>query len=325
MSKDELNQQVPEGQPLAGQQSQPQPPQPQSVPSSVNPVQGNPAPVFPQAGGQQGVPSQAGQEAPVFPTNPGQAQQAPVVPAGQPGFAQPTPPTMPGQVASPVPASANPRKTKRIIWSVIGGVGAIIIVILGILLYRFLSGNVAGTYKVNNLSNSLTKDLKKTELSDSSVAYSDFTEGAQVQLDIKDETVTATVSYSVVYDDFYAAMKSDYTSTFSSEKSNFTDDEWNYLVNTLITSDYSEKDFEQELDKEVTEKGLEYDSSSGMVTGTVFEGKLNRVNGKIEITDVNQDVDLGNFDEGQKLSYKKTSEGLTLTDDDGDEMTAKKN
>ncbi len=86
-------------------------------------------------------------------------------------------------------------------------------------------------------------------------------------------------------------------------------------MNTLIkSSDLDEKGFTKAFSSEVENDGLSYDSDKKQVSGTLFEGKVNRVSGKIEITKVNSDSKLVNFEKGEKISYKKTSDGLTLKD-----------
>ncbi|WP_019771111.1 hypothetical protein [Streptococcus sobrinus] len=219
------------------------------------------------------------------------------------------------QAACVQTSQAKPGRTKKIIWSIVGALAAIFLIVGGILLYRHFSGNVDGTYQATTLQSSLKKDLKDKAFDKGKIAYSSFTDDAKVETVIKGDVVKATVSYNVSYDDFYDEVKSNFSSTYSSYKSNFSNDEWNYLMNTLIkSSDLDEKGFTKAFSSEVENGGLSYDSDKKQVSGTLFEGKVNRVSGKIEITKVNSDSKLVNFEKGEKISYKKTSDGLTLKD-----------
>ncbi len=213
------------------------------------------------------------------------------------------------------PSQAKSGMVKKIIWSIVGGVAAVFLIIGSVLLYRHFSGNVDGTYQATTLQSSLKKDLKDKTFDKRTIAYSSFTDNVKVETVIKGDVVKASVTYDVSYDDFYDEVKSNLSSTYSTYKSSFSNDEWNYLLDTLIKrSDLDEKGFTKTLSSEVEDDGLSYDSDKNQASGTLFEGKVNRVSGKIEITKVNSDSKLVNFEKGQKISYKKTSNGLTLKD-----------
>lgn len=164
----------------------------------------------------------------------------------------------------------------------------------------------------------LEEELKDADFDKGTISYSSFTDNAKVETIIKDDKVKATVSYDVNYDDFYDEVKSNFSSYYSDYKDDFSNDEWNYLMNSLIKkSNLDQKGFEKTFSSEVENEGLDYDSDKGQASGTLFEGKVDRVSGKIEITKVNSDSELTSFEKGEKVSYKKTSSGLTLTDAKG--------
>ncbi|MGT2930634.1 hypothetical protein ACVR1G_10485 [Streptococcus dentasini] len=219
-------------------------------------------------------------------------------------------------------APQKPHNTKKIVWSIIASVSAVILIAVGILVYRQLSGNVDGSYQVKELQADLKDNLAGTSFDGiDGLNYSDFSDDLAVETVIEDDVVKARIIYSVDYDSFYDLVKKEYSSTYSSYKSDFSTDEWNYLMDTLIEgAGYDESGFEKILSEEVDENGFEYDDDKGLVTGAIFEGKVNRVKGKIEITKVNSDSDLSDFEKGQQISYKKTASGLTLKDEDGGTM-----
>lgn len=229
-----------------------------------------------------------------------------------------TPNGAPVQGAYVVVPQAKPGRTKRIVWSIVGAVAAIILLVGGIFLYRQLSGNVDGTYQVKSMQKDLEDELKDTNFDKGTISYSSFTDNAKVETTIKDDKVKATVSYDVNYDNFYDEVKSNFSSYYSDYKDDFSNDEWNYLMNSLIKkASLDQKGFEKTFSSEVENEGLDYDSDKGQVSGTLFEGKVDRVSGKIEMTKVNSDSELTSFEKGEKVSYKKTSSGLTLTDAKG--------
>ncbi|MFC3932247.1 hypothetical protein ACVR0S_03735 [Streptococcus dentapri] len=225
--------------------------------------------------------------------------------------------------ATPVQAGVAPnapqgkKRIKVIVGSILGTIAAIFLIVGGVLLYRHFSGNVNGAYQINSLKKDLKNNLKDTTLSETDISYSDFTDNSKVEATIKDDVVKVNASYNVDYDSFYDTVKSGYSDENYTYKKNFSDDEWNYLINSYIVGNgFDEDGFDSTVSKSVEDNNFKYNSDQGQVSGTVFEGKVNRVSGKIEITKVNADSDLTDFEEGDEVSYKKTSSGLTLTDED---------
>lgn len=199
-----------------------------------------------------------------------------------------------------------------------GGVGFLVLALLvGLfLLVRYQTGQVQGYWRSAKLEKELVKEIEKS-LSDvegdAGIKLDKVLKSETVALDIADDEATMFVSYVFDKEAFYTAYQESLT---NSEYSEYLGDEYKDLLKDFMPSRKEVDEMVDEmLEKTGKEEGFDYDSKTGKLKATLFEGDVHRITRTIEITEIdNDDLNLDDIDldEGDKIKYQKEKSGLVL-------------
>ncbi|HEM6117276.1 hypothetical protein [Streptococcus pluranimalium] len=198
------------------------------------------------------------------------------------------------------------------------GVGFLVLALLvGLfLLVRYQTGQVQGYWRSAKLEKELVKEIEKS-LSDvegdAGIKLDKVLKSETVALDIADDEATMFVSYVFDKEAFYTAYQESLT---NSEYSEYLGDEYKDLLKDFMPSRKEVDEMVDEmLEKTGKEEGFDYDSKTGKLKATLFEGDVHRITRTIEITEIdNDDLNLDDIDldEGDKIKYQKEKSGLVL-------------
>ncbi|MDY4761433.1 hypothetical protein [Streptococcus thoraltensis] len=196
-----------------------------------------------------------------------------------------------------------------------GGIGLLALSLLvGLfLLVRYQTGQVQGYWRSAKLEKALVKEIEKN-LSDveedAGVKLDDVLKSETVALDVNDDKATMFVSYNFDKEAFYKAYQESLTGS-----EYFGADYSDLIKNFMPSRNEIDKMVDEMLEKTAKEEGFDYDSETGKLKATLFEGDVHRISRTIEITEIgNDDLDLDDIDidEGDKLKYQKSKSDLVI-------------
>ncbi|MFV8212206.1 hypothetical protein ACMZ62_08795 [Streptococcus pluranimalium] len=220
-----------------------------------------------------------------------------------------------------VTSQENPAQTpiyKQKQFRLLGGVGLLVLsLLLGLFfLLRYQTGDIQGYWRSANLEKKLIKEIEKnlSEVEEGSdIKVSDVVKSETVALDVADDKAVMSVSYIFDKEAFYKIYEE---TMASSDYSSYLDDTYSALIESLLPSRSDIEDMiDDALEESAKEEGFDYDSETGKLEATLFEGKVKRISRTIEITRIeNDELDLDDIDidEGDELIYDKNKSDLIL-------------
>ncbi|MGV3011377.1 hypothetical protein [Streptococcus thoraltensis] len=228
---------------------------------------------------------------------------------------QPAPPVSGTQVVDSQSNSTTAPFFKQKKFWLFGGIGLLALSLLvGLfLLVRYQTGQVQGYWRSAKLEKALVKEIEKN-LSDveedAGVKLDDVLKSETVALDVDDDKATMFVSYNFDKEAFYKAYQESLTGS-----EYFGADYSDLIKNFMPSRNEIDKMVDEMLEKTAKEEGFDYDSETGKLKATLFEGDVHRISRTIEITEIgNDDLDLDDIDidEGDKLKYQKSKSDLVI-------------
>ena len=155
---------------------------------------------------------------------------------------------------------------------------------------------------------------------------------AELDLVVKEDKATLTMSMHIDSDAFLTALKDEQQAAVTSEleKLGYTYEELDAATKAQVdASMLSDADLQQLVDDSIAQMATAlngtYDAETGIVTADVFEADVNRSNKTFEITSVNSAVGEGLITTGESYQYSYKDSVLTLEGEtDADDVVYKK-
>ena len=155
---------------------------------------------------------------------------------------------------------------------------------------------------------------------------------AELDLGVKEDKATLTMSMHIDSDAFLTALKDEQQATVTSEleKLGYTYEELDAATKAQVdASMLSDADLQQLVDDSIAQMATAlngtYDAETGIVTADVFEADVNRSNKTFEITSVNSAVGEGLITTGESYQYSYKDSVLTLEGEtDADDIVFEK-
>lgn len=227
---------------------------------------------------------------------------------------------MSGMAPGQVPMQAkNKMNAKLIVIIIVSVLAGIVLIAGGGSAWWYVSGNIDGNYHAASLEKAFQKEIEEKN-TDSDIDYSKIFTDMDVDIKVKDDQAVARVTYKVDTDEAYKV----YQDTIESQLAGFSSEQKQFVKSQIPSKEAVISDFNDTIEESAEEDGLTYNSDTGVVSGTIFKGKVNRWSRKIEVTNYNSELqtndddatfkDLKGIKKGSTTSYKKTSSGITLTD-----------
>lgn len=155
---------------------------------------------------------------------------------------------------------------------------------------------------------------------------------AELDLVVKEDKATLTMSMHIDSDAFLTALKDEQQAAVTSEleKLGYTYEELDAATKAQVdASMLSDADLQQLVDDSIAQMATAlngtYDAETGIVTADVFEADVNRSNKTFEITSVNSAVGEGLITTGESYQYSYKDSVLTLEGEtDADDIVFEK-
>ena len=155
---------------------------------------------------------------------------------------------------------------------------------------------------------------------------------AELDLGVKEDKATLTMSMHIDSDAFLTALKDEQQAAVTSEleKLGYTYEELDAATKAQVdASMLSDADLQQLVDDSIAQMATAlngtYDAETGIVTADVFEADVNRSNKTFEITSVNSAVGEGLISTGESYQYSYKDSVLTLEGEtDADDIVFEK-
>ena len=155
---------------------------------------------------------------------------------------------------------------------------------------------------------------------------------AELDLGVKEDKATLTMSMHIDSDAFLTALKDEQQAAVTSEleKLGYTYEELDAATKAQVdASMLSDADLQQLVDDSIAQMATAlngtYDAETGIVTADVFEADVNRSNKTFEITSVNSAVGEGLITTGESYQYSYKDSVLTLEGEtDADDIVFEK-
>ena len=155
---------------------------------------------------------------------------------------------------------------------------------------------------------------------------------AELDLVVKEDKATLTMSMHIDSDAFLTALKDEQQAAVTSEleKLGYTYEEMDAATKAQVdASMLSDADLQQLVDDSIAQMATAlngtYDAETGIVTADVFEADVNRSNKTFEITSVNSAVGEGLITTGESYQYSYKDSVLTLEGEtDADDIVFEK-
>ena len=155
---------------------------------------------------------------------------------------------------------------------------------------------------------------------------------AELDLVVKEDKATLTMSMHIDSDAFLTALKDEQQAAVTSEleKLGYTYEELDATTKAQVdASMLSDADLQQLVDDSIAQMATAlngtYDAETGIVTADVFEADVNRSNKTFEITSVNSAVGEGLITTGESYQYSYKDSVLTLEGEtDADDIVFEK-
>ena len=155
---------------------------------------------------------------------------------------------------------------------------------------------------------------------------------AELDLVVKEDKATLTMSMHIDSDAFLTALKDEQQAAVTSEleKLGYTYEELDAATKAQVdASMLSDADLQQLVDDSIAQMATAlngtYDAETGIVTADVFEADVNRSNKTFEITSVNSAVGEGFITTGESYQYSYKDSVLTLEGEtDADDIVFEK-
>ena len=155
---------------------------------------------------------------------------------------------------------------------------------------------------------------------------------AELDLVVKEDNATLTMSMHIDSDAFLTALKDEQQAAVTSEleKLGYTYEELDAATKAQVdASMLSDADLQQLVDDSIAQMATAlngtYDAETGIVTADVFEADVNRSNKTFEITSVNSAVGEGLITTGESYQYSYKDSVLTLEGEtDADDIVFEK-
>ncbi|MGT2908037.1 hypothetical protein [Streptococcus dentiloxodontae] len=209
----------------------------------------------------------------------------------------------------------KPRRNKAL-WVVLGIAAAIFIVAVsigGYYGYRYLSGNIEGSWESKQLRKKLESYAEEKSsdgnytnyLADNESLYTDF----ESTMTVKENKVKLVISFVYNREALYKTYNTNVNKTLSDYQETASEDK---LSDIILTKEEFYKTVDESLIKELPDS-YSYDTETGKVTYVAFEGKVNRIDQTITVTKVDtSNKDDANLAKGDIVYYKASGSHFTL-------------